>query len=78
MKLNIQFVAVPKAAPFVRIASELISVGYNYHRQYYTPTPQRNVFTYPRHTLPSNPKKDIVEEEECNTSFSPGSTGVVF
>lgn len=30
MKLKIQFVAVPSAAPFVRIAMELISVGYNY------------------------------------------------
>ena len=30
MKLKIQFVAAPIAAPFVRIASELISVGYNH------------------------------------------------
>jgi hypothetical protein len=29
MKLKIQFVAVPIAAPFVRMANELISVGYN-------------------------------------------------
>lgn len=28
MKLKIQFVAAPRAAPFVRIVSELISVGY--------------------------------------------------
>lgn len=28
MKLNIQFVAVPIAAPLVRIGRELISVGY--------------------------------------------------
>jgi hypothetical protein len=30
MKLKIQLVAVPKAAPFVRIAIELISVGYSH------------------------------------------------
>lgn len=29
MKLNIQFVAVPRAAPFVLIAMLLISVGYS-------------------------------------------------
>ena len=28
MKLKIQFVAAPNAAPFVRIVRELISVGY--------------------------------------------------
>jgi hypothetical protein len=33
MKLKIQLVAVPMAAPLVRILSELISVGYNHYRE---------------------------------------------
>lgn len=36
MKLKIQFVAVPSAAPFVRIAIELISVGYSCDYQHFS------------------------------------------
>lgn len=66
MKLKIQFVAVPMAAPFVRMASELISVGYTVNtlsasmRKETRLRPWAEVNLTPGDPLHSNPEEDVI------------------
>lgn len=63
------FVAVPRAAPLVRMERELISVGYSLHDVLVSSLPVIGN-DLPRHTLPSNSEKHVVEEEEGNRCAS--------
>jgi hypothetical protein len=74
MKLKIQFVAVPSAAPFVRIASEFISVGYTSSMPLVCILKAISSFSSPkltpRNSLHADTEEDVVQEEEGYRSRS--------